>query len=201
MARRSAAPPPWASNGNRWAPENVELEASAANVIFFSDAQSSDGRHRVGWAASAVDGVALTGTFTEYAAVALDLGGSAGGEIDQHVFRDDDGATFLVWKTDDNSVGATTTRLWAQQVEVAPHSVTLRGARRQLLNSSGLWWAPSFVAGGSLIEAPEVIKHGGYYYLFFAAGRFCTDSYAEGVARGTSGVRTRSSACLCSLRE
>ena len=111
------------------------------------------------------------------------------------------------------------TRLWAQRVEVAPNNVTLLGRRRQLLNSSGLWWAPSFVAGGSLIEGPEMLRRGKYYCapckgartpepqlglapdvplthlslrrrigtdLFFAAGRFCTASYAEGVARATS---------------
>ena len=31
-----------------------------------------------------------------------------------------------------------------------------------------------------------MLKAGGYYYLFFAAGKFCTASYAEGVARATS---------------
>lgn len=40
--------------------------------------------------------------------------------------------------------------------------------------------------GGTLIEAPEVVKHGGYYYLFFAAGRYCQESYSEGVARSKS---------------
>lgn len=34
--------------------------------------------------------------------------------------------------------------------------------------------------GGSLVEAPEIIKVGAYYYLFFAAGMFCQASYAEG---------------------
>ena len=55
-----------------------------------------------------------------------------------------------------------------------------------ILDSSGLWWIDSWVDGGSLIEGPEIVKHGSYYYLFFAAGRFCQSSYAEGVARATS---------------
>ena len=39
--------------------------------------------------------------------------------------------------------------------------------------------------GGSLIEGPELVHHAGlgYYYLFFAGGRYRTDSYGEGVAR------------------
>jgi arabinan endo-1,5-alpha-L-arabinosidase len=42
------------------------------------------------------------------------------------------------------------------------------------------------VQGGSLIEGPEIIRYGKYYYLFFAAGKFCQDTYTEGVARSTS---------------
>ena len=57
-------------------------------------------------------------------------------------------------------------------MRVAPRNVTLVGERRELLSSSGLWWAVSFVQGGSLVEAPEMIRRGAYYYLFFAAGRF-----------------------------
>ena len=180
--------PAWASSGNRWAPENLEMQGGG-NALFFSDSQSSDGRHRVGWAMSGRDGRSLAGSFATFAAAPLALGDSAGGEIDQHVFHDDasdGGATYLLWKTDDNSVGATTTRLWAQRVAVAPGNVTLLGNRRELLNSSGLWWAPSFVSGGSLVEAPEMLFRDGWYYLFFAAGRFCTTSYAEGVARSRS---------------
>lgn len=44
-------------------------------------------------------------------------------------------------------------------------------------------WVDSWVSGGSLIEGPEIIKHGGEYYLFFASGKYCQDTYMEGVAR------------------
>jgi len=166
------------------APEN--LEAVGSNLLTFSDDQSSDGRHRVGWAMSYVDNASLPGTYRHYAPRALDLGHAAGGEIDQHTFRDDDGTTYLIWKTDDNSVGANTTRLWGQRLLVAAHNVSLLGEKHLLLESDGLWWVTSWVAGGSLIEGPEIIKHGDYYYLFFAAGKYCQPSYAEGVARSTS---------------
>jgi hypothetical protein len=42
------------------------------------------------------------------------------------------------------------------------------------------------VLGGSLVEGPELVKRAGWYYLFFAAGKYCQDSYAEGVARARS---------------
>lgn len=51
---------------------------------------------------------------------------------------------------------------------------------------SGLFWVDSFVPGGALVEGPEIVQHDKYYYLFFAAGKFCQDSYSEGVARSRS---------------
>merc|ERR1712039_381182 len=32
----------------------------------------------------------------------------------------------------------------------------------------------------------EIVRRGEHYYLFFAAGKYCQDSYSEGVARATS---------------
>ena len=84
----------------------------------------------------------------------------------QHIFKDVDGTTYLLWKTDDNSVGSKTTRLWGQQIAIKSGSVSLLGTRKQLMDSSGLWWVQSFIAGGSLIEGPELIHRGDYYYLF-----------------------------------
>ena len=96
------------------------------------------------------------------------------------------GQTYLLWKTDDNNAGSRTTRLWAQKVLIAPGRVEQLGNITELMDSSGLWWAPSFVSGGALVEGPEVVRHGEYYYLFFAAGKYCQVSYAEGVARARS---------------
>ncbi|KAL5477939.1 hypothetical protein EMCRGX_G024802 [Ephydatia muelleri] len=114
------------------------------------------------------------------------LGNAPGGDIDPHVFRDTDGRTYLAWKTDDNNVGATVTRLWAQEISMAKGSVTQLGSPQQIMDSTGLWWIDSWVPGGSLVEGPEIVKMNGFYYLFFAAGQYCQDSYSEGVARSPS---------------
>ena len=104
----------------------------------------------------------------------MDLGDDPAGEIDQHVFRDGNGSTYIVWKTDDNSLGKKLTRLWAQEIVIDEASGTVAqvGGRVEILDSSGLWWVESFVAGGALVEGPEIVQHGGYYYLFFAAGKY-----------------------------
>lgn len=56
------------------------------------------------------------------------------------------------------------------------------GAPAKIMDSTGLWWVDSWVTGGSLVEGPEIVQANGYYYLFFAAGKYCQPSYSEGVA-------------------
>lgn len=175
-------PPPWAANDNRWAPENTE-ESGNISVTFFAD-QQSDGKHRIGWVASPRG--PQPEAWNEYSANYMDLGDAPGGDIDPHVFHDTDGRTYLVWKTDDNNVGASVTRLWAQEIVIAGGSVAQVGSPLQIMDSTGLWWITSWVPGGSLVEGPEIVKNNGVYYLFFAAGQYCQDSYTEGVARSSS---------------
>jgi arabinan endo-1,5-alpha-L-arabinosidase len=183
-------PAPWASvPGQRWAPENFECNgdvcAREENYAFFSSSSDATGNtHRVGYAIS--ESGAQPYAWNEYSSTYLDLGNTAGGEIDQSVFVDDDGRQYLLWKSDDNNAGMTYTRLWMQEMAIGNASVALLGAPSVVLDSTGLWWVDSWVVGGSLVEGPELIKEKDYYYLFFAAGKYCQDSYSEGVARSKS---------------
>jgi len=172
--------PGWAQSGSRWAAENVEI-GGGLNIATFSDQQAADGRHRVGWAMSHA-GIS-SGAWSTYSPTFLDLGNAPGGEIDQHVFVDDDGSSYLVWKTDDNSVRDTRTRIWAQPCQLSSSGLTLKGSRQVIMDSKSLWWVDSWVGGGTLVEGPEIVRRGEYYYLFFASGKYCQDSYSEGVAR------------------
>ena len=63
---------------------------------------------------------------------------------------------------------------------MANQSVTMVGEPVMVMDSTGLWWVDSWIEGGSLVEGPQVFKRGGVYYLFFASGRYCEDSYKEG---------------------
>lgn len=172
------SPPAWASANNRWAPENFEHDG--LNYIFFSDSQP-DGSHRIGWAASGSG--ANPSAYDRYSSGYMNLGEAAGGDIDQHIFADDNGLVYIVWKTDDNNVGSTYTRIFAQEISVGNYSVSQIGSPREIMDSTGLWWVDSWVSGGSLVEGPDIVKHNGFYYLFFASGKYCEDSYAEGVAK------------------
>ena len=177
------SPAPWASvPGQRWAPENYEVEGGSENYAFFSSSSDATGNvHRVGYSLSTTG--AQPKAWDEYSSSYLNLGNTAGGEIDQTVFKDDDGRLYMLWKSDDNNVGMTTTRLWMQEVVIGNASVTLLGSPTVIMDSTGMWWVDSWVSGGSLVEGPELVKANGYYYLFFAGGKYCQSSYSEGVAR------------------
>jgi GH43 family beta-xylosidase len=185
----SGTPAAWAAYDvadSRWAPENYLTTDNQYNYMFFSDTQEDDnGKHRLGWVRSSTG--PNVNAYNVYSPTYLDLGMAPGGDIDSTIFTEpDNGKTYIVWKTDDNSVGSNVTHIWAQELSFADDTVTQIGTPVVLMNSTGLWWVDSSVPGGSLVEGPEVKKIGEYYYLFFAAGRYCTDSYTEGVARATN---------------
>ncbi|CAE7493760.1 NLRC3, partial [Symbiodinium pilosum] len=88
--------PSWASSGDRWAPEALEVNETL-NAMVFCDKEPS-GEHRIGWVLA--EGTQrLPESWSRYAPGPLELGGAKGGDIDPHLFRDVDGATYLLWKT------------------------------------------------------------------------------------------------------
>lgn len=184
--------PDWASNSNRWAPENIPL-GDGKNLAIFSSPQLN-GVHRLGVVMSVKK--AKSRRWNIYSTDTLAFGvqegagipNNDGGDIDAHFFKDYN-KTYVLWKTDDNAVGTTYTRLWINEVSISvedPELLQLIGEPVMILDSTGLWWIDSWINGGSLIEGPQLIKQGEYYYLFFASGKFCQESYAQGVARSTS---------------
>lgn len=128
--------PAWASSGNRWAPETttVPTEPPHQSLLFFSDSQPS-GPRRVGWAWAT--GGAGVGEWNRTAATYMDLGQSKAGEIDQHIFRDANGSTYIVWKTDDNSLQEKLTRIWIQEIVINTRTGTVRqiGVPLKILDS------------------------------------------------------------------
>jgi len=87
------------------------------------DDDQGKGVHRIGFVTSGCS-LPAPSCFSGYSRVALDLGGAPGGDIDPHLFTDpQSNSTFLVWKTDDNNAGGTTTRIWA-----APCTIERSGA-------------------------------------------------------------------------
>jgi hypothetical protein len=175
--------PSWASDNARWAPENIFVPETNENYCFYSDSSAqANGVHRMGWSMSKSG--EKPNQWSTHSSSYMDLGNTAGGEIDGNVFVDEvDQKTYFIWKSDDNNVGSTTTRIWMQQIQLGNATVKQLTTPTVIMDSTGLWWVDSWVNSGSLVEGPEIIKTNGWYYLFFASGKYCQDSYAEGVAR------------------
>ncbi|GLV59911.1 glycoside hydrolase [Dictyobacter sp. S3.2.2.5] len=94
-----------------------------------------------------------------------------GGTIDPSPFRDGD-KLYLYFKNDGNSIGLTT-YIWVQ--ELSADGLSLIGKPAQLIHNDQNW-------EGNLVEAPNMFKHNGKYYLFFSANSYADESYAVGYA-------------------
>ena len=105
------------------------------------------------------------------------------GSIDPRTFVDADGQLWLDWKADVNAAWGPAqdpnlpqnqpTVLWAQQL--APDGMTLEGTPSELLAATSPW-------EHKLIEAPDMVRAGGHYYLFFSANPSYQDGDGIGVA-------------------
>jgi beta-xylosidase len=104
------------------------------------------------------------------------------GSIDPFPVTDENGQRYLLWKEDGNSVSKPTP-IWAQRL--SPDGTKLLGERRELIHNDQPWEKHPTLPYGNLVEGPSVVRHGGWFYLFYS-GNFCCGrecDYALGVAR------------------
>ena len=103
------------------------------------------------------------------------LVGQPDGSIDGFPMPDENGQPYLIWKEDGNSVQKPTP-LWAQRLNA--ERTALIGEKTELFRNTAAW-------EGRLVEGPSVVRHGSYFYLFYAANGCCGSgcTYATGVAR------------------
>jgi beta-xylosidase len=106
------------------------------------------------------------------------LVGQDDGSIDANVEADEHGDRYMLWKNDGNSRGEPTF-IYAQKL--SEDGLKLVGEMKKLLRNDQPW-------EGNLIEGPEVVKHGGYFYIFYAGNGCCGKNcnYGTGVARSKS---------------
>jgi beta-xylosidase len=165
--------PPWAyaPDPSIWAPEAIE--ADGRYVLFFSARHATrmrpDGRTLcVGAAVS----IAPEGPFVPQPEP-LTCGGEHG-VIDASPFRD--GADlWLHYKTDGNCCGSPTLvlaqRLSADGLQLVGESTVLQG-----IAADNAW-------EGAVIEAPQMVRAEGGYWLFYAGNDYGGRRYATGYAR------------------
>jgi xylan 1,4-beta-xylosidase len=156
--------PPW-TTGPLWAPELIVHEGS---VLVYYTGRRRGGPLCVGVASAPAPG----GTYTDHGPLVC----QAAGSIDATQVRDPAGRPYLVWKEDGNAVRRRS-RIWIQRLR--RNGIGLIGARHELLRNADPW-------EGAVIEAPEVVSHDGWLYMFYSGNTYgppLSCSYALGVAR------------------
>jgi xylan 1,4-beta-xylosidase len=155
--------PDWAT-GNFWAPE-ISRFKNHFHIYYV-------GREKHGPLAVAVATADKPeGPYTDHGPMVAQPQGS----IDPSMCLDENGAPFLIWKDDNNSVGKPTT-IWAQPMN--DDGTKLTGAPTALIRNDTDW-------EGNLVEGPYILRRGGRFYLFYSGAGCCGSgcNYALGVAR------------------
>jgi xylan 1,4-beta-xylosidase len=150
-----------------WAPE---ISQDGGKIYVFYTAHKRNGNLSVGVASADKP----EGPYKDHGP----LVGQPDGSIDGFPVRDENNKPYLIWKEDGNSVNQPTP-IWAQEMNA--DRTALIGVKKELLRNTAAW-------EGNLIEGPSLVRHGGYFYMFYAANGCCGHgcTYATGVARAKS---------------
>jgi len=159
--------PSWAAPGGSyvWAPAVIQLGNTYVMYYTARDAQSN--KQCVGVATSVEPG----GKFRDRSSHALVCQVDQGGTIDPSPLLDG-GKLYLYFKNDGNCCGLTT-HLYVQQL--TPDGLNSLGRATSLVSNDAAW-------EGNVVEAPDMFKHDGKYYLFFSANDYAGVHYAVGYA-------------------
>lgn len=155
--------PDWASS-NFWAPE---LYFENGRTYVYYTARKKGGMLCV--AVASAD--RPEGPYTDHGP----LVGQEVGSIDGFAMPDEHGDLYLIWKEDGNSCHQDTP-IWAQRLN--PERTALVGEATELFGNDVPWEGP-------LVEGSALVRHNGWFYMFYAGNSCCGKScnYATGVAR------------------
>ncbi|MBA4148958.1 MAG: family 43 glycosylhydrolase [Verrucomicrobia bacterium] len=159
--------PTW-SKQNYWAPE---LEYHKGTFfVYYTGRNPKDNRLHIA-VATAPDAL---GPWTDHGPMI----GQEDGSIDGIIETDEKGDRYMLWKNDGNSRNEPTF-IYAQKL--SEDGLKLVGEMKQLIRNDQPW-------EGKLIEGPDVLKRGDYFYMFYAGAGCCGKqcSYGTGVARSKS---------------
>lgn len=159
-------PPDW-SDYYFWAPE---ISYENGKVYIYYSAHKKNGNLCVGVASADKP----EGPYKDHGPLICQEAGS----IDAFPMRDENGKLYLIWKEDANSVGKPTP-IWIS--EMNEERTALIGEKKELFRNTEPWEA-------NLVEGVSMIRHGGYFYAFYAAAGCCGTgcTYKSGVARAKS---------------
>jgi len=165
--------PSWASSGHTWAPGVMAIGGQF--VMYYSVRDTALNIQCVSVATSATPG----GRFSDGSSGPLVCQTANGGSIDPNPYLDPvSGNLYLLWKSDDNSIGQKT-HIWGQRLAAGGLSFYPGTSPALLLTESASWQYPA-------VEGPTVVLKGSTYFLFYGANNYDTASSGIGYATSPS---------------
>jgi beta-xylosidase len=165
--------PSWASTGRTWAPAVVQV--GGKYVMYYTVRDAALGIQCLSVATSAAPGSA----FSDASSAPLVCQTADGGSIDPNPYLDPtSGQLYLLWKSDDNSIGKNS-HIWGEQLSPDGLQFASGTSPSLLLTESAAWQSPT-------VEGPTVIRNGSTYYLFYGANSYNTASSGIGFATSRS---------------
>jgi hypothetical protein len=160
--------PGWATKGYIWSPDVHQF--GSTYVLYFDSISTTTGKQCIGLATAA----GPVGPFAP-STTPLSCQPELGGDIDPRVFTDTNGTNWMLWKSDQNAGGTTLpTMLWSQPLSA--DGLSLVGHPTELMEPDEAWQ-------GTIVEAPDMVKVNGVYWVFYSGNWFNHDVYAIGAAR------------------
>lgn len=169
----------WAQSGRTWAPD-VQPNQDGTFTLTYTAWHEASGKQCIGVATAA----SPRGPFVPKAGPPLLCPLERGGAIDANSYVDEDGTRYLLWKNDGNSDPGGVSTLWLSRT--AGNGTTLVGDPVGLLSST------------KVIEAPDLVKRGDRYFLFFSGGDYggCGYTTEYATASAPDGPWTRATRSL-----
>lgn len=176
---------PWGDFGPGkflWGPEIHKR--GETYYLYYSAWKEDAGSPRIGVASA----TSIYGPYTDKGEPMFDFGYSA---IDNHLFTDDDGVSYLYYARDalDNLVdGVRESHIYV--VEVNADFISTKPAEEavMLIRPDQPWELVSGGAGWKWVEGGWMHKQGDQYYLFYSANKYSEPHYAIGYAVADSPV-------------
>lgn len=160
--------PQWAAGQSFWAPEVHRVNDKY--IAYFTTREKDTNRFVVGAAVADEP----EGPFKDIGQPIVR--NETVGLIDVNYFQDSNtGKKYILWKEDQNDFDPPRpTPIIIQELKA--DGMTVTGEPKELIRNDRPW-------EGVLVEAPTLIYHEGWYYLFYSGNIFAVDEYAVGVAR------------------
>lgn len=158
--------PSWATAGSTWAP--AVLPVKQGFLLYYAARVAATGRQCI----SAGFSRNIAGPFLDISTAPMICQVRSGGSIDPSPFVAPDGTRYLLWKSEDNAVGAPS-RIGVQKLGSDGLSIVGQGVG--LLTANAPWQ-------DGVIEGPAMAFIGGRYVLLYGANHWDSASAGIGVA-------------------